>query len=189
MLTRTGQQPGPADKGAWLQNRLTGPDAEAEDAGRGRPQAGPPTAPQGPRKCSRNQPGAIRNEDVAYAPHGLDVARVGASLFEHLAQARHLQRPGCGQRPRTRDPRASWPVVARQRVARMAHQCLQHRNSPVVRGMSRRRVPACARAQVQGRSQAELDHRHRLAAGAPGTSLAGRRRSAALMPGPTVRAG
>ena len=34
--------------------------------------------------------GAVRHEDVAHAPHGLDVARAGGVLLDQLAQARDL---------------------------------------------------------------------------------------------------
>src|SRR5574344_2539925 len=69
---------------------------------------------------------SIGNKHIAHAPHRLDVARVGGILFDQLAQARHLHIQTAVERLKLAPTRQQGQLFARQRLARVAHQRLEH---------------------------------------------------------------
>src|SRR5882724_5216125 len=70
---------------------------------------------------------AIWDEDITHAPHRLDVARLGWIGFDHFAQTRDLHVEAAVERLELAAARQLRELVARQRLARVTHQCLQHR--------------------------------------------------------------
>src|SRR5664279_2268361 len=75
----------------------------------------------------RSSGGAVRHEDVADAPHRLDVARLRRVGLDHLPEARDLHVEAAVEGLELAAARELRELVARQRLARMSHQCLQHR--------------------------------------------------------------
>ena len=68
---------------------------------------------------------AVGNEDVAEAPDGLDVARLGRIVLDQLAQARDLHVDGAVEDVVFAAARQFHQLVARQRLARMFDQHLE----------------------------------------------------------------
>mmetsp|Transcript_21671 Transcript_21671/g.84405 ORF Transcript_21671/g.84405 Transcript_21671/m.84405 type:complete len:428 (+) Transcript_21671:1981-3264(+) len=113
----------------------------------GPPQAGPveadcgwmPRAASSPRGTDRACPRSARqdwargsrvlvgHEDVAHAPDGLDVARLGRVGLEHLAQPRDLHVQAAVEGLELAAAGELGQLVAAQGLARVAHQGLEHR--------------------------------------------------------------
>src|SRR6218665_1786852 len=80
-----------------------------------------------PMCMSMRSIGSVRHEHVAHTPHGLYVARRGGVCLDHLAQARDLHVEASIERLELAATRQQGQLFARQRLARVAHQGLEHR--------------------------------------------------------------
>src|SRR3982750_3447944 len=70
---------------------------------------------------------AVWNENVADDPDGLDIARLGGIGLDHFPETRDLHVEAAIERLELAPACQLGQLVARERLARMAHQRLQHR--------------------------------------------------------------
>src|SRR5690349_1910783 len=123
MRTTASATPPAVTRGAAPGARLLAPWAAYRP--RRAPGKGSRCAPCGVLSPSSSR--AVRHEDVAHAPDRLDVARLRGVGLDHLAQARDLHVEAAIERLELAAARQLRQLVARQRLAGMPHERLEHR--------------------------------------------------------------
>src|SRR6185369_6517926 len=100
---------------------------------------------------------AVRNKYVAYTPHRLDIARGGRIGLHQFAQARHLHVQAAVERLELASTCQLGQLFARQRLARVPHQRLEHREFAGGQRQLLAVLAQGARSQIE-RERPEGDH-------------------------------
>src|SRR5574343_151077 len=112
---------------------------------------------------------AVRHEDVAHTPHGLDVAWRSSVVLDQLAQARDLHVQAAVEGLELAPAGQQREFFARQRLARVAHQVLEH--GELARGQRQFFAVLLQHARAEVESEGAKAHHLVLARGGAGGFL------------------